>query len=236
MKILVRLFFGFILSGIVAWSALAQEGRKFTFKDESPGKEANLFSSMVGMWLIDKDGPRYVYAVDGRSGKSFLSQKAEINAKALFGAKHADFLKGITAYKEFPLTICKEVPDFSDGTLVISFKAISGGEDQAAGIAFNIKPNGEYLAVRANALEKNLVLFKFEKGRRTSLQWVNNVPTSSRQWHTLKVTIKGKKIEGYLDDKQYLNYTSEYLISGRIGLWSKADSYVLFDNFIVQPM
>jgi len=236
MKILLRLFFGSILSGTVAWTALAQEDRKFTFKDETPGKESTLFSSIVGMWLIDKDGPQYVYAVDGRSGKSLFSQKAEVNAKALFGVKQADFLKGITAYKEFPLTICKEVPNFTDGTLVISFKAISGGEDQAAGIAFNIKPNGEYLAVRANALENNLVLFKFKKGKRSSLQWADNVPTPSGQWHTLKVTIKGKKIEGYLDDKKYLTYTSEDLISGRIGLWSKADSYVLFDNFIVQPM
>jgi len=235
MKRLARLFFGLTLSGITAWSAFAQEGRKFEFKDEAPGKESEVFGSIVGIWHIAKDGSKHVYAVDGRSGQGLLSQKAEENAKALFGEKSSEFLKHIAAYKEFPLTICKEYPTFKNGTLVVSFKAVSGAEDQAAGIAFNIGQNGEYLAIRANALENNLVLFKFEKGyRRSSLQWISDVPTPSNQWHTLKVTIRGKKIEGYLDDKKYIDYVHHEPIDGKIGLWSKADSYVYFDNFIVE--
>ena len=31
---------------------------------------------------------------------------------------------------------------------------------------FNLKPNGDYLTIRANCLENNLVLWKFEKGKR----------------------------------------------------------------------
>ena len=34
---------------------------------------------------------------------------------------------------------------------------------QGAGILFNLKPNGDYLTIRANPLENNLVLWKFEK-------------------------------------------------------------------------
>ncbi len=210
------------------------EVRQFEFKNEIPGKESKVFSSIVGMWHIDKDGSRHVYAVDGRYQQGLLSPNAEENVKTLFGEKSSEFLNRIAAYKEFPLTVCKEYPIFTNGTLVASFKAIGGGEDQAAGIAFDIKHNGEYLAVRANALENNLVLFKFERGRRSSLQWIKNVPPPSEGWHTLKVVIKGKKIEGYLDDKKYIDYISGDLIGGKIGLWSKADSYVFFDNFIVE--
>ena len=86
----------------------------------------------------------------------------------------------------------------------------------------------------ANALENNLVLFKFEKGKRSSLQWVKDVPTPSSQWHTLKVMIRGKKIEEHIDDRKYIDYKHHEPISGKIGLWSKADSYVFFDNFIVE--
>jgi hypothetical protein len=234
MRTLVRLFFGLTLSGITVWSAFAQEGRKFEFKDEASGKESKVFGSIVGMWHIDKDGSKHVYAVDGRSGQGLLSQKAGENATAFFGEKSSEFLRHIAAYKEFPLTICRGYESFRNGTLILSFKAVSGKDDQAAGIAFHIREKGEYLAIRANALENNLVLFKFEKGKRSSLQWIDKVPPPTGGWHTLKVAIKGKKIEGFLDDRKYIDYEHNEPISGRIGLWSKADSYVFFDNFIVE--
>jgi len=52
---------------------------------------------------------------------------------------------------------------------------------------FNLKPNGDYLTVRANCLENNLVLWKFEKGKRSAVKWVRNTPTATNQWHDLKV-------------------------------------------------
>jgi hypothetical protein len=37
-------------------------------------------------------------------------------------------------------------------------RGISGRIDQGAGILFNLKPNGDYLTIRANPPENNLVL------------------------------------------------------------------------------
>jgi len=56
------------------------------------------------------------------------------------------------------------------------------------------------------------VLWKFEKGKRSSVKWIRNMPTAGRQWHDLKVRILG-----------------------RIGLWSKADSNVYFDDLTIAP-
>ena len=47
-----------------------------------------------------------------------------------------------------------------------------------AGILDCLKPNGDCLTVRANALENNLVLWKFEKGRLSS---VNGCATRPRR-------------------------------------------------------
>jgi hypothetical protein len=44
-------------------------------------------------------------------------------------------------------------------------------------------PNGDYLTLHANPLENNLVLWKFEKGRHSSIKWIRNTPMPSRQWH-----------------------------------------------------
>jgi hypothetical protein len=51
----------------------------------------------------------------------------------------------------------------------------------------------------------------------------------------LKVRINGTKVEGYLDGKLYLEHTLSQPVSGRIGLWSKADSYMHFGDFKVAP-
>lgn len=53
-----------------------------------------------------------------------------------------------------------EVKDFREGTITVRFKGVAGRIDQAAGILFDVKPNGDYLTLRANCLEDNLVLFK----------------------------------------------------------------------------
>jgi hypothetical protein len=47
------------------------------------------------------------------------------------------------------------VPDFRDGEISVRFEGISGRIDQGAGILFNLKPNGDYLTIRANPLENN---------------------------------------------------------------------------------
>ncbi|MCK5807433.1 hypothetical protein KAH37_00460 [bacterium] len=157
-------------------------------------------------------------------------------AKALYGKRYAEFLDNLDAYKYFPLSIYKGAESVANGTITVSFKAISGRIDQGAGIAFNIKPNGDYLVIRANPLERNIVLFKMEKGKRSSVKWVRNIPHKSKVWHTLKVVINGDKVEGWLNGKKYITYKHKEKIAEKIGLWSKADSYVFFDDFIFEDL
>ena len=104
------------------------------------------------------------------------------------------------------LSLCDRqgFPEFPQWRDHRAIQRVSGRIDQGAGILFNLKPNGDYLTIRANCLENNLVLWKFEKGRRSSVKWISNTPTPSGQWHDLKVRIAGTKVEGYLDGKLYL--------------------------------
>ena len=89
------------------------------------------------------------------------------------------------------------------------------------------------MAVRANALENNLVLWQVVHGKRTSVKWIRNTPTASRQWHDLKLVVHGRAVEGHLDGRLWLTHELAATVSGKVGLWSKADSYVLFDDYRV---
>jgi hypothetical protein len=216
--------------------ANAGQSLKLDFADETVGSEPKSFLNVVGIWRIEADGNNKVLAVDGRQWKEGQTAAGIADkARALYGDRYAEFLDRVQAYAYFPYTVAKDVADFRDGEISVRFEGISGRIDQGAGILFNLKPNGDYLTVRANPLENNLVLWKFEKGKRSSVKWIRNTPTATRQWHDLKVRIAGTKVEGYLNGKLYLEHTLTEPVSGRIGLWSKADSHVYFDDYTVTP-
>jgi hypothetical protein len=219
-----------------ALPVLAAQPLKIDFSSETAGAEPKALVPVVGVWRIESASGKTVLAVDGRQWKEGQSSAGIADkARALYGERYAEFLDRVQAYAYFPYTVAKDVEDFTGGEITVRFEGISGRIDQGAGILFNLKPNGDYLTVRANCLENNLVLWKFEKGKRSSVKWIRNTPTPSRQWHDLKLRISGAKVEGYLDGKLYLEHTLPEPVAGRIGLWSKADSYVYFDAFTATP-
>lgn len=212
----------------------AEDAKKIDFSDETVGADPKSFVGVVGVWRIEAESDNKVLVVDGRQWKEGQASAGLADkARALYGERYAEFLDRVQAFAYFPYAVANDVSDFRSGEITVRFKGVSGRIDQGAGILFNLQPNGDYLTVRANPLENNLVLWKFEKGKRSSVRWIRNTPTPTRQWHELKIRIAGNKIEGYLNGKRLLEHQLPGPISGRVGLWSKADSYVYFDDFVV---
>ncbi len=121
----------------------------------------------------------------------------------------------------------------------VRFKPVKGTVDQAAGIVWRYKDVNNYYIVRANALENNVVLYKFEKGRRTDLPLKGKgrtygvkCPVHKDKWSNLRVLVKGNHFEIYFNgDKLYEAIDNTHKGPGKVGLWTKADSYTLFDDF-----
>lgn len=134
----------------------------------------------------------------------------------------------------FPILIC-DGNNLSDGIVKVFFKAVSGKRDRAAGVIFRFRDQDNYYVLRANALEDNLDLFKFENGKRKKIAGAD-VKVSSREWHTLKVEFKDTTIKGYYDDKLLINVEDKTYNSGKVGLWTKADSVTYFDDIIVESL
>jgi hypothetical protein len=120
----------------------------------------------------------------------------------------------------------------------VKFKPISGKKDQGAGIVWRYKDNNNYYIVRANALENNVVLYKVENGKRTDLPLKGEGRTygkkekvPSGQWGTLRVVAKGNLFEVYHDGKKLYEVEDEtFKDGGKVGLWTKADSVIHFDD------
>lgn len=204
---------------------------------EKVGGESVKFLSVVGNWSIIQDGDKKCLAVDGR--KWMRGQPAgglAEKARTIYGSRHEEFIDNVKAFAYFPYAVAKDIDNFTDGEISIRFKLISGQLDQCAGILFNLKPNGDYLTVRFNGKEDNLVLWHFNKGKRSFVKrGSENMPLAMNQWHTMKITVNGQKLEGYLNGKLLLQYDLPEPVSGKVGVWSKTDSVSYFDDYSVIP-
>ena len=187
---------------------------------------------VVGVWRVQTDAGKQVLEVDGSAWKrGQVSAEFQQSATKVFGEKAGEFAKRVSSAANFPFAIFAGVQDFHDGEITVRFKPLAGKSDQAAGILFDLKENGDYLVLRANALEDNLILFRYQNGRRSAVKEVKNAPAPSGIWHDLKVTVNGKELKGFLDGKLLLEQPLENPVSGKVGLWSKDDSVTLFEGF-----
>lgn len=147
-----------------------------------------------------------------------------------------------TGYR-FPVCVYEGLM-VKDADISVKIKAISGQEDQGGGIVWRYKDKDNYYIVRANALEDNVVLYKVQNGKREDLPlkgegktYGKKVKVPTMQWNTLRVTAAGKFITIYFNGaKLYEAEDGTFAEAGKVGLWTKADSIIHFDDLQINKL
>ncbi len=130
----------------------------------------------------------------------------------------------------FPVCI-KDDTSLKDGFVEVKFRPISGREDQAGGLVWRVKDSNNYYIARANALENNVTIYHTINGRRTEKKRTNTKVTSNI-WHTLRVDFQDNHFTVTFDGKKAIEWDDlTYKDAGKVGVWTKADSVTLFDDF-----
>jgi hypothetical protein len=125
----------------------------------------------------------------------------------------------------------KDDTSLKDGFVEVKFKPISGREDQAGGVVWRAKDANNYYVARANALENNVTIYHTVDGRRTEKKRVS-VKVATNQWHTLRVEFHGVHFIVIADGQKALEWDDQtFTQPGKVGVWTKADSVTLFDDF-----
>jgi hypothetical protein len=71
-------------------------------------------------------------------------------------------------------------------------------------------------------------------GNRKQLASAGSIEIPVGQWFKLRVTHRRDRIEGYLNDKKYLEVTDQtFQETGGIGFWTKADAVSSFDDLVI---
>ena len=130
----------------------------------------------------------------------------------------------------FPWCVKKDVA-IADGFVEVKFKPVAGKEDQAGGVVWRAKDADNYYIVRANALEDNVTIYHTIKSKRVSFKSVNT-KVAPATWHTMRVDFVGNKFTVTFDGKKVIKATDDsFTDAGKVGVWTKADSVTLFDDF-----
>ena len=131
---------------------------------------------------------------------------------------------------DYPVAF-KSDTNLKDGFVEVKFKAVSGQEDQAGGVVWRAQDADNYYIARANALEGNVRIYHFVKGKRTQFKGVK-LPVASGQWHTLRVEFSGSTFKVNFNGKPLFDAEDDtFKDAGKVGVWTKADSVTLFDDF-----
>ena len=130
----------------------------------------------------------------------------------------------------FPWCVKRGV-SLANGFVEVKFKSIAGREDQAGGVVWRWKDGDNYYVARANAIENNISLYFTEYGNRKTIKYVD-APVLPNRWHTLRVEFSEKNIRVSLNGKKYIELDDEHIGgAGAVGVWTKADSVTMFDDF-----
>ncbi len=214
----MRFLFGIsLVLGAAAMASAQSSQKKWNFDGDADGKPPAGFAfartgqGSEGQWVVKKDE----------------SAPSKPNVLAQTSQDKTDY--------RFPLAIA-EGTSYKDLALSVKFKTISGSVDQGAGLVFRLRDKDNYYVMRANALEDNFRLYHVVNGRRIQFAGAN-LKVTPRVWHEIRVEARGDQFLCYYDGQ--LKITAQdgtFRDAGRIGLWTKADSVIYFDDLTVEDL
>jgi hypothetical protein len=259
----MKRFLGVTLALLVALPLAAAE-RKVDLGKETVGKPPATFEPMVGTWLVAEDGGEKVIRVDGAPWKASQDNPSRLlveSARRLYGTSNEELMDNAKQFAYYPVAVLKGLDEFTNGTIAMKFKTIAGDADRCSGILFNVKPGGDWLAVRYNDTENNVALWEFHNGLRRPVRFsdrAHKFMLDREKWHELKMAVDGAAFTAWLDGETALEYTLgsppgpgrngasphpdlfpasnpvlQPPVKGRIGLWSKTDSTSEFKDYVV---
>jgi len=251
-----------VIAAVFAWTAGAAD-LKVDLSKEQAGKPPVAFEPMVGTWVVAQDGNEKVIMIDGRPWVASKDNPTKLllqTARKLYGTSNEELMDNAKQFAYYPVAVLKGVDKFSNGTISMKFKTVGGESDRCSGILFNVKPNGDWLAVRYNDTENNVALWEFHNGIRRNMKFSDRAKPfmlDRGAWHELKLTVDGASLKAWLDGALAIEYTlgtepaagrrgppnpdlfpanNPVLrppVDGKVGLWSKTDSTSYFKDYVV---
>jgi len=133
----------------------------------------------------------------------------------------------------FPVAVLKEGA-YKDVVLSVRARPLAGEVDQGFGLVWRYRDPNNYYVTRCNALEDNCRIYHVVGGSRRQFGGIN-IKVAKNTWHTMKLEATGNHFVVYYDGNRVFDGTDDtFKEAGKVGLWTKADPVIEFDDFTVE--
>ena len=193
----------------------ANDGRRtWDFSKDKPGERPAGFTfaatgrGEAGPWRVVDDSGNHVLAQLGRGGDK--------NRMTLAVADH---------------------PAPGDVRLSARIKVVGGEAEEVGGIVWRYQNPSNYLCARLDTDEDNVLLYRVVNGNRVKFGGEGDLRLKEKTWYTLRIEHRGERIKVYLDDEMLFDERDQHFKTpGSVGLWTKGDSHVYFDELRAAPL
>jgi hypothetical protein len=133
----------------------------------------------------------------------------------------------------FPLAVLKQ-GIYKDVVLGVRARPLSGKVDQGFGLVWRYRDANNYYVTRCNADEDNCTIYHTIAGQRRPFL-SKSVKVAKNTWHTLKLEASDDRFVVTFDGSVVLDARdASFKEAGKVGLWTKADSVIEFDDLMVE--
>ncbi|MBN2412695.1 hypothetical protein JXQ31_13480 [candidate division KSB1 bacterium] len=123
---------------------------------------------------------------------------------------------------------------FSDVEIKMNLKMMDGQEELAGGPVWRYQDANNYYVCLADPLKERLRVYKVINGEKRLIISKSAGKIEAHEWEKLKVEHEKDKISCWFDEKKYIEIRDSTFLSGKVGLCTKADAVVYFNNVSVE--
>jgi hypothetical protein len=153
-----------------------------------------------------------------------------------FGLPAGRLISSLThALEYYPEAIVADPTEYSDFIYEAAFKSVGGRFDCSGGLIFRYVNDKNYYVLSAGCPNDYFGLSRVLNGQMEVLKQ-SVVPTDKDNWYKIKVRAQGGHFMCYDDTKMVFDFDDNKIAKGRLGLWTRDDSEVRFDNVSVTKL
>jgi hypothetical protein len=139
----------------------------------------------------------------------------------------------------FPIAVL-ETMTMRDGDVSVRLRPVSGRSGQAAGLVWRYRDPRNFYLARLNVLENNIGVYRVVDGQYYALTPRGSPPGTRgvhriiqrSSWSIFKVAVRGRRISVYINHRRIMETDDSSIDApGKVGLWTRGDTVVYFDDF-----
>jgi len=115
----------------------------------------------------------------------------------------------------------------------VSYLAVAGKADLGGGLLWRAKDDRNYYLLRASLVEQKIRLYRVVNGVQQIVKQIDR-PLPATGWHKLRIVQRGCEMKALFDEAVLFRACDTMYVSGRIGLWTKADAVTYFDDLTLK--